>query len=425
MQHETLDTDLGVRRRLERLFADPRGLAVQVLAPRGSRRRARIERIRSSLPARRTDRASAHHESNRPVDVLVVVDRVPTPRRDAGSLRLSYMLTVARDAGLSIGLVVLEDGAEDLTLASELAVERLIPVRALNRYLSEAGAPNACWFVRPEQFGALERRLRAAYPHATIIYDTVDLHSDRLHARARITGALVDRLRARMITRIERAAIQTADHVIVVTPEEGRTVNAIAPGTQVHLVPTMHDVSAAPSARRSARRDLVFVGGFAHHPNVDAAAYIVDEIGPQIAAALPNVSLRIVGDNPPHELVERATPPVEFTGWVDDLDSVYREARVVVAPLRYGAGLKGKVGEAMAHGVPVVTTPVGADGYGAEPGVHLEVAHTTAEFVKLVAEVYEDETRWSRLADNGRQLISDRFSVEAGSARVRDLLRRL
>src|SRR5205814_10715677 len=106
---------------------------------------------------------------------------------------------------------------------------------------------------------------------------------------------------------------------------------------------------------------LPFIGNLAHRPNSDGVLYFLREVYPLVRAALPQIELDIIGDNPA-EIAAYASPDVRVRGYVPDVEPFWQARRVFVAPLRYGAGVKGKIGEALAHGLPVVTTTVGAEG---------------------------------------------------------------
>ena len=157
---------------------------------------------------------------------------------------------------------------------------------------------------------------------------------------------------------IELGLAGATDVTLVVSPDEGKVINDLT-GAQTAVVPLANPILAdVPGPGR--REGVVFVGGFEHDPNVDAARYLARTIMPLVWRRRPDVTLTIVGGAAPPEVRELAGPNVVIAGWVSDLDPVMNSARVSAAPVRYGAGVKGKVAQALASGVPVVTTAVGA-----------------------------------------------------------------
>jgi glycosyltransferase involved in cell wall biosynthesis len=145
------------------------------------------------------------------------------------------------------------------------------------------------------------------------------------------------------------------------------------------------------------REGILFVAGFRHPPNIDGAIWFVKEVLPMISAANPSVRVSLVGSNPTTEVKALASANVEVTGYVsdDELARRYERARVVVAPLRYGAGVKGKVVEAMRFGVPVVTTSIGAQGLAAAASA-LVVSDDPGRFAQSVLSLLEDNDTWLR-----------------------------
>lgn len=302
---------------------------------------------------------------------------------------------------------------------SELGIDMSMPIAALERSLANwADRVTCCWICHPEQWSAYGSFLRRACHRATLVFDTVDIHSDRLRAQAELSGSLLDRRAARRALHQEKNAVAEADVTVVVTPDEEMTVRSWEPGARTELIPNLHEMPPIQEGSVGTRPATVFVGSFAHGPNVDAARVIVKEIAPLFRRRLPAAELLVVGSDPPADLVCQAEAPIRFTGWVEDLEEVYRRSRVAIAPLRFGAGLKGKVGEAMAHGVPVVTTRVGAEGFGAVEGTHLLIAETAEEFIDSIEQLYRDVEGWRRMSRAGRDLIEERFSVAKVSERV-------
>lgn len=410
--------------------APMRALLVQVLAPRGSRRRRSIDGLHRQGAASTeivTLTVDPSREATASTRVLVVDHRLPSPDFDSGSVRLTAILRALQSFGCFVRFVPADRSSYDGKLDWPTSgVDAVTLPHQLSRYLRGAGHDvDICWIVRPEQSGAFRRMVHRRSPQAVVVYDTVDLHEPRLRSMAQRTGTKADRLRAAQVARLERRAIRSCDLALVITDGEAETVRQQHPGKDVAVIPNIHDVAERMRPDHSTRSGLLFIGGFEHHPNVDAVEYIIDDLAHRLAIALPDVSITIVGASPPTDLVARAPGNVEFLGWVENIAQLQDDARLSIAPLRYGAGMKGKVGEAMAAGLPVVTTSVGAEGFGATHGTHLLVADDAASFVDAVVRAYTDGDAWRVLAVSGRALIEERFSTAAGRRRVRELLERL
>lgn len=169
-----------------------------------------------------------------------------------------------------------------------------------------------------------------------------------------------------------------------------------------------------PAGNLDERRDLVFVAGFGHGPNGDAAVWFVNEVLPLVHAQAPGVHIHLVGSNPTPAVRELAGERVHVTGFVSDeeLSGYYERCRVIVAPLRYGGGMKGKVVEAMRFGVPTVTSAAGAQGL-AEALDFLAVADDAPAFARHVLRLLDDDQEWVRASQAAQAFARARFSEDA------------
>jgi glycosyltransferase involved in cell wall biosynthesis len=178
----------------------------------------------------------------------------------------------------------------------------------------------------------------------------------------------------------------------------------------------LSNVHEVPGARRAfeARRDLYFVGSFQHPPNVDAMRWFVAAVWPLAATRLPDARFHVVGSGLDPALArELAGERVEVHGHVADLDPYLDGCRLAVAPLRYGAGVKGKVNLAMAHGQPVVATPVAIEGMNLVDGEDVLVAADAGSFADAIVRLYHDAVLWQRLSDRGAENVRRHFSFDA------------
>jgi len=191
-------------------------------------------------------------------------------------------------------------------------------------------------------------------------------------------------------------------------------------------VPLVYDRRAEVSGLWG-RTGMLFVGSFAHPPNADAVRWFVDSVLPLVRSEVPDAVLRVVGRGAPEDLLAHVeqNPGVEILGWLPSLDDVYAESRVSIAPLRYGSGVKGKVGEALSHGVPVVGTRVAMEGMHIEHGVSGWIADGAADFAAGVVRVLRDETLWTVLSDGGRAHVDEVLGDAAFERSVVEALARV
>jgi glycosyltransferase involved in cell wall biosynthesis len=168
------------------------------------------------------------------------------------------------------------------------------------------------------------------------------------------------------------------------------------------------------TASFTSRRDLCFLGGYRHPPNIDAVLYFVQEVFPLIKQAEPDIRFIIAGAHAPDELRSLARDDVIVKGMVGDLRDLFDPCRVFVCPLRVGAGVKGKVVSALSYGVPVVSTSVGVEGAGLFDGETVLVANDPETFAAATLRLYRERDLWERLSESGRSLVRDRFSRRMG-----------
>jgi len=154
----------------------------------------------------------------------------------------------------------------------------------------------------------------------------------------------------------------------------------------------------------------VFIGGFEHPPNTDAVLWYAHEVLPRVRSRLPGVATYIVGSKVPGTIRALAAPDFLVTGYVPDIAPFFTGCRVSIAPLRYGAGVKGKVNLAMSYGLPVVATSAAVEGMHLAPGEDVLVADDPEQFAIAIEQVYRDESLWHRLAAGGVENIRRHFS---------------
>jgi GT2 family glycosyltransferase/glycosyltransferase involved in cell wall biosynthesis len=360
-------------------------------------------------------------DRNRGEHVLVIDHHVPMPDRDSGSLRMFELLRALRERGCRVSFL------PDNLLAEQpytgwmqsFGVEVLhAPVYVPEELDRLRHAPLAI-VSRPQIAARYLDMIRERMPDTLVAYDTVDLHYLRERRRAELGEGHASKAEA--LREIELALIRACDATIVITGDEREHVRAEVPHADVRLVPNANDVAAeVPPA--AGREGLLFVGSFQHTPNLDAAGVLVREVMPLVWRELPECRLTIVGPHAPPEVEALASARVTVAGWVADMTPLLDGSRAMVAPLRYGAGMKGKVTQSLAAGLPVVTTGIGAEGLDVDPGEQMLVAETPEEIAAEVVRVCRDDELWQRLSDGGLAAAQAGWSRDAMRARVDELV---
>jgi glycosyltransferase involved in cell wall biosynthesis len=335
----------------------------------------------------------------RPADGLrtfVAIDEhVPMPDRDGGSARMAHILQLLERAGWTPALCPLDGRALEPYTSDLYRADIDVVTGDRNVARSILGA-KTIWIARPKPAAAWMQGARLLNPGARIVYDTVDLHHVRERRRDDHRGIRtdVDATLAR-----ETAAIREADVTVVVSEAERAVVEALG-AKSVVVIPTMQTpIEDPPGYAR--RHGLLFVGSFDHEPNIDAALYLAREILPRVRERAP-LHLTIVGSNPSRQIRALQSDSVAVRGYVPDLDPLLREARLSLAPLRFGAGLKAKITQSFGYGLPVIGTSIAAEGFDDAAREAIAIADTPDKFAEAILIAYDDETYWNRLATAAR-----------------------
>ncbi len=351
--------------------------------------------------------------------VALVIDHYPLmPDQDAGSLALLGFMQGLLDEGWVVKFWPENQAYDPLyTPGMEALGIEVIDQRGgeeFVRWLERDGpALDHVVVARPEtaanMIGPLLRLTTAR-----LSYYGHDLHFARLRSEAAAIGDAEMLAAAARMERLERRMWRAFDRVIYLSDDEAQVARTLEPGVDaVAVVPFCFEI-APPRTAPPPERLLLFVAGFARSTNVDAATWLVHDIMPLLTAAVGPVRLILAGANPTDAVLALAGPQVEVTGFVTEaeLAALYREARAAIIPLRFGAGVKGKVVEALSFGLPVVTTPVGAQGIAGLVDI-APVLDDPAALADALAVLVRDDERWMEQSAAQTAFAAARFSREA------------
>ncbi len=364
---------------------------------------------------------------------LFITHTHPLPDLDGASLRALRLLQMLRELGYAV--TCLSAGRafhsaydaradEARTLLASHGIEAAGPMPPLD-YLAAhgAGLDLIVLAVVPGSAPGLAdfvAQMRRAASNATVIFDTIELTFVSMLRAARLRRSEQLARQARSVQSSQLAAAAAVDLTLVVTEEEASLLAQLCPAARIGVISNIHAVHPDPPPIME-RRDLIFVGNYVHMPNRDAAQHFAADVWPQIRPHLPDAVVRFVG-LPVPEVAALAAPDVIVMGHIPDLAPLYAASRVAIAPLRFGAGIKGKVLEAMGYGLPVVMTPVAAEGTHAIHDEHALIAGTPSAFAAAVVALYQDTARWQQLSRAGQRLVEEHFSYAAVKARLAALL---
>jgi GT2 family glycosyltransferase len=359
-------------------------------------------------------RASQHRFKGH---ILFIDANTPEPDKDSGSVRLTNLMQCCRELGYGVTFLPHYRGyAGTYTRALQMTgVEVLYDpwLGSLHDLFRDRGSEFDYVFISRHYIAINYISLLKRWcPDARFVFDTVDLHYLREQRLAEMEQSTKLKHTAEQTRRSEMSVIRAADATLVVSTVEKTVLETEAPGEKVHVVSNIHLVPGRDKAFAD-RKDIYFVGGYQHPPNVDAACWFVNDIWPLIHAQLPQMRCHLIGSNAPDEVRALNGDGVIFHGFVESLQPYLSDCRLAVAPLRYGAGVKGKVNMSMAHGQPVVATPAAAEGMFAEHERELLIAENAESFAHQVVRLYQDDELWNRLSDASVQNVENHFSMAA------------
>ena len=355
-------------------------------------------------------------------NILVIDHHLPMPDRDSGSLRMFQILKILHRLGHRV--TFLPDNLADMPPYTCELQKRGIQVvhypyvKRVRDYLISHGAIfdvvvlSRCDFARKH---VADVRMHA--PQSRIIFDTVDLHYLREQREAQLTQDPDVRRKAQERQLLEDDLIKEADETWVVSPIEQQMLQENWPNKSIQLVSNIVDVTG-PVLPFALRRDWLFIGGFQHKPNVDAVLFFVKEIYPLVRDRLPDTKFYIIGDKAPPEIVALASDRIIMAGLQRNVRSFFDSVRLSVAPLRFGAGIKGKINQSMAFGVPVVATSIAVEGMNLADHEQVLVADEPEDFARALIELYESEDLWKRLSQNGIRKTQELYSTDVAREKL-------
>lgn len=365
--------------------------------------------------------AEAASDRRKGVQIVVFIDHPPKPDKDSGGVRMTAILQTL--IGFArVKLVSIYQAPENKFYERELGklgIETAWVIDFEKRYSRQSfdvailSFPHVADYVFP----LVKRKM----PAAKVIYDTVDVHFVRLEREYELIRNEELAKEAAELKKIETRIARLADEVWCVTEKDKLFLQKEVPEAKIEIVSNIHTLHSGGKTFAE-RQGIFFIGGFVHRPNLDAVIYFLDEIFPLVLKKLPDVVFHIVGSHTPPEIFARSSGNVEVHGYVRDVTPFFENCRVFAAPLRYGAGMKGKIGQALSFGLPAVTTGIGAEGMNLSDGNEILLAEDAATFAEKIAAAYTDELLWRRLSENGYKFIEENFSPQEIKRKIESLL---
>lgn len=357
--------------------------------------------------------------------VLVIDHYVPFYDKDAGSRSTFMYLQLMVDSGLRVLFMgdnfyphqpytaTLQKMGIEVLYGDQYRLNWFDWLQTNSQYI------DSIYLHRPDTTNRYIDKLRQLEHQPRLVYFGHDLHFLRLQRQTEVgmkneTNLSIDEWRE-----LELSVMRKCDISLYPSQFEADTVKQIAQDITVDTIPlNWYDNNFdANQVRCNSQPNLLFVGGFGHPPNKDGLQWFLDKVFADVVAAVPEVTLTIIGSRCPDEIFALANNNIRVLGEVSDqqLNESYQYARAAVVPLRFGAGVKGKVLEAMASGIPVMTTSIGSEGLPGEPDSYLSIADDHTAFAQQTIALLRDDTLCKHYSQSGYDVLQQHFSRASAS----------
>lgn len=369
-------------------------------------------------------------------NVIIIDTKVPEYNKDSGSRRLTEIIKLLIKN--NIGVFLLADFKEYRfktdyvqyfkglgAVVYEPGIDKTGKFINKNYFLKQV-LPFAdfVWLHRPEIFSKYYPVIRKMNPAAKVFFDMVDFHYLRFKREFELKQDKDILKKAVKFLKLELDNCKKADKIIVISDVEKESLKEFYnEDAKIISIGNIHQfIKDENLVSFENRKDLLFIGGFDHKPNVDAVKYLADEIMPLVWKSNPEISISIIGSNPPEYIQKLNSEKFKVVGYVDDVCPYFLNSRIFVAPLRYGAGIKGKIGQSLEFGLPLVTTNIGAEGFDFQENKNSMVANTTQEIIDNIISLYQNKQLWEKINSDSEKIIEP-FSNYAIEQKILSLIR--
>lgn len=380
---------------------------------------------------------NAHYQKP---NILILEENMPKPDKDSGSRRLFEIIKILQKNEHRVILAVkhFDEAGDDIyvdffrNMGVEVCEDYVNTkdkiVKVADQVTEALYYIDIVWIFRPLGFDYWFKQIKNKISGKKIIYDMVDLHYLRMERENKYLE-ITKRRKKEMKSFKEREyfGMKKADAVISISDEEKEIVSKQGiDENKIFTVSNIHKPVVAKNVDFFNREGLLFIGGYYHLPNLNAVKFLREEIMPLVWQKNNAVKVYILGPHFPEDLKEKYhSDQFQILGYQESVDYWFENSRIFVAPLRYGAGVKGKIGQALEYGLPVVTTKIGAEGMGLEDNITASISDESPEdFAKKILELYNDENLWQTLNSNSALPLA-KFSIETQENNIKNLLRYL
>lgn len=369
-------------------------------------------------------------------NVLIIDEIIPEFNKDSGSRRLTEIIKLLLKNKVSVFLIA--DLKQYKYKSDYIQKFKDLGVNVYQPSIDQKGqlvtkedfikliTPkiDVAWLHRPTIFSKFQSLVKTANPNIKLVFDMVDFHYVRLLREYELNKDEALKAEAEKFLKIELENCKNADVVIAISTTDKELLKQhFNTDEKVVLISNIHqhiDKSDNFNSFEN-RNDLLFVGSFRHDPNSDAVKYLKEDIMPLVWKVIPDLKVNIIGSYITDEIEALASDKFKLLGFVDDLNAVINTTKLFVAPLRFGAGIKGKIGQSLEHSLPLVTTNVGAEGFDFGEQTNVMIANNAEAIAQKVIDLYTNKILWEE-ASNSCKTILEPFSLKVTENQVLQII---
>jgi len=371
----------------------------------------------------------------KPVNVLFIDEIIPEFNKDSGSRRLKEIITLLLKN--NIGVFLLADykqykyHSEYIALYKKMGVQVYEPSILNNKLVTkehfiELVIPkiNYAWLHRPKMFKKYSDFIMKENKSVKLIFDMCDFHYIRLLREYEQNNLKETKKAANNYLKLELENCNKADIILAISKtDKDLVLEHYNKENKFTVIGNIHQHSKKTNAFKTfnERKNLLFIGNFRHAPNVDSVLFLYNEVMPIIWQTHPEIKIDIVGSYPTEQILNLNSVNFKIIGFVNDVSQYFYNARVFFAPLRYGAGIKGKIGQSLEYSLPLVTTTIGAEGFNFGKHAESMIANEPKFLAQKIIEIYTNETLWNNISDYSKNILQP-FSILATEETLKEVI---
>ena len=338
--------------------------------------------------------------------IVFISGAMPTHDKDSGSNRLLEIILAFKKLNYNCIICVENVFENDKYVQFYKQLGVIVYVESFQfdsckSFLKSLNSIDYIWFYGPNTLKNYFNKVSKFLPNTKTIFDMVDIHFLRYQRAIEIEPSRISlKKRYKKYFTIETKLAKKVDFVIAISDKEKAFMSDYLPDNKIVTISNVH----YPKVKQNEiptfinRENLLFIGS-SHTPNIDAVHYLYNEIMPLVWETLPNIKVQIIG-SVNKEINSITHKNIEFLGFVENVEPYFLNSKLMIAPLRYGAGVKGKVGQAFEYYLPVVTTSIGAEGMFLENDINAIIVDNATDFANKIIEVYNQSEIWEKLSKN-------------------------